>query len=282
MSRGPYAKHWVFTVNNYTDEECTRLRALHSECTSRRVTYLVFGREQGASGTPHLQGYIRLDRKCRLSWLKKEISSRGHFEVSRGSPLQAASYCKKDGDFEEFGELPGGRGARTELDALAGMLADGASLGEIRKTFPGLYIKHRRAIRDEIRERVLPRDSAPTVKVLWGPTGTGKTRSVYDYHIAESIYKHDGGDWFDGYTGQDVVLFDDFSGSDFKLTYLLKLCDRYPMRVPVKGDFVHFNPKVIYFTSNVDPEEWYKNAIPEHRAAFFRRVSEIVHMDHSS
>jgi len=118
------------------------------------------------------------------------------------------------------------------------------------------------------------------VKILWGPTGTGKTRSVYDFHDHDSVYKHDGGDWFDGYQGQEVVLFDDFSGSDFKLTYLLKLCDRYPMRVPVKGDFVHFRPKVIYFTSNVDPDEWYKNAISEHRAAFFRRVSEIIKMDH--
>lgn len=114
--------------------------------------------------------------------------------------------------------------------------------------------------------------------ILWGAPGTGKTRHVYDYHNHEKIYKHDGGSWFDGYQAHDVVLFDDFTGSDFKLTYLLKLCDRYPMRVPIKGDFVQFVPRVIYFTSNKDPKEWYIDALPAHQEAFFRRVSEIKEM----
>jgi len=279
MSSKHAAKHWVFTLNNFAVSDEERLADLwRSQC----LTYLVYGREQGERGTPHLQGFISFQRKVRFCKVKEAVGSRAHCEVARGTPAEAAAYCKKDGAFVEFGELPAGRGARTELDDLARMLLDGASVAEIRRCYPGTYLKHRRAIRDEIRERVLPRDFKPTVKILWGPTGTGKTRSVYDFHLAENVYKHDGGDWFDGYNGQDVVLFDDFSGSDFKLTYLLKLCDRYPMRVPVKGDFVHFRPLVIYFTSNVDPEDWYKNAISEHRAAFFRRVSEIIKMDHSS
>jgi len=279
MSRKSAARHWVFTLNNYTPACEASLRAAFD---AGGVTYLVYGRETGTCGTPHLQGFISYAKKCRLAVAKAGISPRAHLEIARGSPAQAAHYCKKDGDFREFGECPSGRGHRSELDTIGRLLADGASVAEVRERFPGIYLKHRRSIRDEIRERILPRDFKPTVKILWGPTGTGKTRSVYDFHDHDSVYKHDGGDWFDGYNGQEVVLFDDFSGSDFKLTYLLKLCDRYPMRVPVKGDFVHFRPKVIYFTSNVDPDDWYKNAIPEHRAAFFRRVSEIIKMDHSS
>lgn len=278
MSRRSAAKHWVFTVNNYTDA-CEA--ALRSAFDAGGISYFVYGRERGENDTPHLQGFVSFSSKKKFTVAKAAVGSRAHLEIARGTPEQAACYCKKDGDFVEFGECPTGRGHRTDLDVIGGLLADGASIDEIRSQYPGTYLKHRRSIRDEIRERVLPRNFKPTVKILWGPTGTGKTRSIYDFHSHETVYKHDGGDWFDGYHGQEVVLFDDFSGSDFKLTYLLKLCDRYPMRVPVKGDFVHFRPKVIYFTSNVDPDEWYKNAIPEHRAAFFRRVSEIIKKDHS-
>lgn len=276
MSRG---RHWVFTLNNYVESEVERLRAL--PCPES-VSYLVFGFEQGERGTPHLQGFVSFSAVKRLSQVKETVGVRAHIEIARGTPEEAAEYCKKDGKFEERGSLPLGRGSRSDLDTLARSIRSGASLSEIQETFGGTYLRYRRSIRDEVADRVPPRDFQPTVKILWGPTGTGKTRSVYDFHNIEKIYKHDGGDWFDGYDGHDIVLFDDYSGSDFKLTYLLKLCDRYPMRVPVKGSFVQFRPRVIYFTSNIDPNDWYSNARDVHRAAFFRRVSEIIHMDHST
>lgn len=70
--------------------------------------------------------------------------------------------------------------------------------------------------------------------------------------------------------------FDDFGGSEFKLTYLLKLMDRYPMRVPVKGSFVNWVPKKIYITSNYSPKEWFPNAKDEHVKALFRRFKKVV------
>jgi hypothetical protein len=118
------------------------------------------------------------------------------------------------------------------------------------------------------------------VIVYWGRTGSGKTRAVMDNIPNEnSIYIHPGGQWFDGYDRHEIVLFDDFGGSEFKLTYLLKLLDRYPMRVPVKGGFVSWVPREIYITSNLDPKNWYSNAHHEHVDALFRRFSFIYHFD---
>jgi len=111
MSR---AKNWCFTLNNPTEDETSAL--LHAAAATE---YIVWGRETGEGGTPHLQGYVIFPAAIRLATVKNRLGSqRFHLEVTRGSPQQAAEYCKKDGDFTEFGELPAvAQGRRSDLDA---------------------------------------------------------------------------------------------------------------------------------------------------------------------
>lgn len=116
-----------------------------------------------------------------------------------------------------------------------------------------------------------------SVIVYWGRTGSGKTRSVTEN--SNELWVYPGNGWFDGYDGQEQVLFDDFSGSEFKISYLLKLLDRYPMQVPIKGDFAHWVPQEIYITSNLDPDMWFPNAHSEHVAALRRRFTNVVHFN---
>lgn len=111
MSR---AKNWCFTLNNWTEDEAEHLRSVCAPLCS----YLVFGREVGANGTRHLQGYVAFNAAVRHTTAKNRLGNRCHIEVTRGTPEQAATYCKKDGDYEEFGELPILRqGKRSDLDA---------------------------------------------------------------------------------------------------------------------------------------------------------------------
>lgn len=268
------AKHWCFTLNNYSEANQDELRILFE---SEGVVYLVFGRETGEQGTPHLQGFISLATRKTFNQIKSFLPDGAHIEKAHGTPSQASSYCKKDGDFEEFGDVPGGQGRRTDIAAVADRIKEGASYETIFDEFPGPALRYRRSIQEAIRDRQPVRNWAVNVIILWGRSGTGKTRSIWDFHDHATIYVHPGDRWFDGYTGQEIVLFDDFSGSEFKLSYLLKLLDRYPMRVPVKGGFVQWAPKVIYFTSNKDPKQWYANALEEHQNALFRRVNTITH-----
>lgn len=121
------------------------------------------------------------------------------------------------------------------------------------------------------------RDSAPDVFVLWGSTNTGKTSAVFDAHDHSDIYMHTGSMWFDGYDGHSVALFDDFDGKEFRISYLLKLLDRYPFRVPVKGGFVSWYPRTIYITSNLNPVLWYPNADSQHFLALRRRFTKVTH-----
>lgn len=266
------AKHWCFTLNNYTQDDIDRLNRIGD---LKECSYLCFGKEIGEQGTKHLQGFISYNDRKSLSQLRKHVHDKAHFEIARGTPNQAAEYCQKDGDFVEHGLLPKPKGTRNDLLAVQRRILEGADRDTIRDEFFNIYAKYPRAIETYISDLQPKRNWETNVVVFWGKTGKGKTRSVYEFIKHEEIYSHPGEQWFDGYKGQSVVLFDDFNGSEFKLCYLLKLLDRYPMQVPIKGGYVNWVPKHIYFTSNKDPTTWYENAFEEHRNALFRRIKLI-------
>lgn len=274
------AKHWCFTLNNYTDVELQALAQASSELLeSKSIQYLVYGKEVGEANTPHLQGFVSFTARKTLAQVRSVPGlSRSHCEPAKGTPLQAATYCKKDGEYTECGTLPlGERGRRTDLEQLYERIKSGATQKEIADEFPSQFIRYRNSIISCIADHQTERDWQCDVKVLWGRTGTGKTRQVFEAHPSKDIYVHPGDQWFNGYEGQPVALFDDFNGSEFKLSYLLKLLDRYKMKVPVKGGYVQWIPKTIYITSNKDPADWYRNAIQEHRDAMFRRINTITY-----
>lgn len=273
------AKNWCFTLNNYTEDELDQFTALGTELPEP-ILYLVFGKETGSSGTPHLQGYMSLSARKTMASVKGILCDRVHLEVAKGTPRQAANYCKKDGDYKEFGNIPGGKGTRTDLKEVVTQIKKGATFRTIADSHPEAIIRYGSGIL-RLRQMYRPeRTHPPTIWVFYGPTGTGKTRRVWEFAEKEELWVHPGNQWFDGYDGQKMVLLDDFDGSWFKLAYLLRLLDRYPMSVPVKGDHAWWYPTTIYITSNLEPKEWYPNGNPQHVAALMRRLTEfgtIVH-----
>lgn len=267
------SKYFVFTLNNYTEEDEQRLQALPDNGT---CSYIVYGREVGNNGTPHLQGYAEFRVRYRLNQAKRYLGDRAHLELRRGTPEQARAYCVKDGSFWENGNISRvSRGTRTDLAAVQSDLDRGDNIRTIAENHFASFCRYGRAFREYRRCIQARRTWATQVIVLWGEPGTGKTRTAYWFD--ENLYSHPGGQWFDGYDGQRTVLFDDFTGSCFRLQYLLKLLDRYPMDVPVKGGFVGWVPRFIYITSNLSPEQWYPNAREVHVRALRRRFSRVVH-----
>lgn len=279
----PQSKYWCFTLNNFSTDDEERIKRQGQACQdseSSSITYLVFGIESGSSGTPHLQGYVEFRSRARLSSVKRLLGGNPHLEVRRGTSIQASEYCKKDGSYQEFGVLSKGRGERTDLLQLQEAIQAGASLREIANEHFGSYLRYQKAIHNARDLYAIPRTWVCSVIVYWGKTGTGKTSSVFDnLALMEDIYVHPGGPWFDGYDGHPIALFDDFGGSEFRITYLLKLLDCYPMRVPVKGAHVTWRPYEIYLTSNMDPNDWYRHANPEHVNALMRRITNCVYFE---
>lgn len=106
------AKNWVFTLNNYTEEELQFFQGLHA--TNKDVLYVLFGREVGEEGTPHLQGMLCFSKRFTMGNMKR-LNPRAHFECTRRL-AESVVYCKKDNDFFEYGQCPAGPGTRSDLD----------------------------------------------------------------------------------------------------------------------------------------------------------------------
>lgn len=139
---GTLSKHWVFTLNNYTAEDVEHLRSFSA---AERCKYIIWGREVSDSGTPHLQGYVQFKQRVRLNQVKTFLGSqRLHAERMRGTATQASTYCKKEGDFEEHGDIDTEQGRRTDIERLVEWCRDRTSLPprhEVIREFPGLAMR---------------------------------------------------------------------------------------------------------------------------------------------
>ena len=160
------AKNWCFTLNNYGQDG--EKRVLQRGAENESVCYMVVGKEIGESGTPHLQGYVQFSKRFALGSVKRIVGERAHCEVSRGTPQQAAEYCKKDGDFKEIGGIRGGQGARSDLSEVYKACRKGATFEQIGDTYPSAALRYGSGIQ-RIRQLSRPaRESAPTIWVFWG------------------------------------------------------------------------------------------------------------------
>ncbi len=125
------------------------------------------------------------------------------------------------------------------------------------------------------------REGPPDVFVHYGDTGSGKTRAVYDTHDLCDLWRApvstNNVQWFDGYMGQKVGLFDDFDGQHPAITVMLQVLDRYPLSVPVKTSHCHWSPAIIYITTNVEFSNWYPAASEIHKKALRRRITKFFH-----
>jgi hypothetical protein len=123
-----------------------------------------------------------------------------------------------------------------------------------------------------------PRAEPARVLYLYGETCCGKTTSTIKVLLDLKMSwfkKMPGTMWFDGYTGQDVLVLEEFQ-SCFTLTAFLSMCDPYPPQLQVKGGTMPNRCKWIIICSNSSPFQQYEKVQedrPRSFAAFLRRIS---------
>lgn len=82
---------WFFTFNNYNEESLLEHRLLLDRYCKRYI----FQEETGNEGTIHLQGNMSLNKRMRLTELKKIFNEKIHWEPTKNSKA-ADKYCCKD------------------------------------------------------------------------------------------------------------------------------------------------------------------------------------------
>ncbi len=227
----------------------------------------------------HLQGFIQLTTRRTWTGLMRVLKQKGftgHLEMCRQSAKINIDYCRKCENYESWGDIST-QGQRHDITDLTSAIQRNISVEAIMDEFPAEYLRFGRGIErmvsvQEKRNRGLFRRINVTLHT--GATGTGKTRSVY----SDDCYMITGDslEWWDGYEGQIKLVIDEYA-NQCKITKLLNLLDGYKLRLPIKGGFTYANWTEVHITTNLP--ELHENAKEEHRAALYRRITEVKYYD---
>lgn len=281
------SKYWCWTLNNPNPTEITTLQSLNNETLmlARRIGYLVCQEEAGENNTRHLQGYVEFKTAVKMRSVKNKLGlDRIHLEGRRGTQAQAIAYCKKTESRIEGGlSLEFGTpwmGKKDKFDNAVKAIKEGASIATILDEYPSQYAKYSEKLIDYKLTLLGKRTEPPKVVIYVGASGTGKsstanTRYPDAYHAPWPV---GGRWWWPFYQGEEVVILDEFR-HQIKFDQMLKLLDRYPLKLEAKGRSFEFVSKRLVITTNIDPRDWYpgvKNAID--RRALERRIQEYANI----
>lgn len=287
--RGKRPRNVCFTIHIREGEGLADLisrtrAALDRSMADGKVLYYVFQPEAcPRTGRNHLQGYVEFSNPTGFRAIQTTVldANHAHLEARKGTSREASDYCKKPEtriglEYYEAGVLSS-PGKRSDLLAICEEVRRGKSIRQIAESDPVTFVRNCRGIArlDELLNP--PRDRpAPRVLFLHGPTGVGKSRAIREalknfgsVHWARDNAKKL---WFDGYTDQQLVVFDEFIGES-PIQDVLRLLDRTPLRLEIKGGGVCIRASWFVFSSNRSPDELYRELGPATHEAWLRRVS---------
>lgn len=298
---------WCFTLNNYSEEDETRLKVFAMD----HCDYMIYSREVGEQeGTEHLQGYMETKNRMLGQTVKNKAKVlRMWMCPANGTAQDNIDYCTKQYDAAEMddakehgevfeygaprppvevakkkGSAKGGKATKALWTSLNDAVNTGKSENEIKNMFPQVYYKHHSGIKSGIAvaNRECRRSWKTCVHWIYGPAGVGKTTEAQGLAGPNAYWFNSPNQklWFTGYDGVSPVVLDDFDGSQYPLGELLTMMDQYPHKVPVHGGLINFAPRLIIITSNKLPGECYNEKVfGTHRyAALMRRINSLIYI----
>lgn len=269
----------MWTLNNYTPQEVEDLMSV--DCR-----YMLWGHEVGKeNNTSHLQGVTIFNS---LKTVKQVIS----ILPKRTSKIQiiihmkeAIQYCKKEAErIYETGTAPVSKEEQGENEKARFRniitLAKQNKLDQIEENEPAVFLRLYSTLRRIGKDYMVKPQSLPSLDNEWiyGPTGTGKTRSVLERYPGAYLKSADN-HWWDGYQGEDVVLIDDIDKYHIKQGFHLKIwCDHKPFIAETKGGALCIRPKKIIVTSNYSITQIWED--PSTTEPLIRRIKEVYIKEH--
>lgn len=293
------SRKWALVINN--PHECGLSHDVITEIVMKFFPdYFCLCDEIATTGTYHTHIFIYSHSPIRFSTLKNRFPT-AHIEKAYGAAVDNRDYILKSGKWEndskaetriegsffEYGVLPAEKEENSpKMSRLLENIKEGKRTAEIIDDTPNFAFRIRDI--DVIRQtflsdRFTTENRKLSVSYIFGATGTGKTRGIYQKHNAQDIYRitnyrNGRGVSFDGYFGQDVLVFEEFN-SQIPIEDMLNFLDIYPVYLPARyADKIACFTQV-YITSNIPLAAQYKDVQiyrPETWQAFLRRIHTVT------
>ena len=299
MGNNSQSRKWSLVINNPLEAGLDHT-AISEKLHLFSPDYYCMADEIATTGTYHTHVFFYAPSPSRFSTVKKRFPI-AHIEKAYGSVQENRSYLRKDGrwadtdkaetsvpgTFEEWGEIPPERAEKhPEMFRLVQNIRDGMTTTEIIDDNPAMAFRVRDIdlLRQTLTAEKYAVENRPLeVSYLYGASGAGKTRSIYEAHDPRSIYRVTNyraarGVSFDGYHGQEVLVFEEFS-SQIPIEDMLNYLDIYPLALPARYNDKTACYTMVYITSNLPVEKQYRSEQwdrPETWRAFLRRIHTVI------
>jgi hypothetical protein len=260
------------------------------------INYVCFQMERGETGgNLHLQGFMNYDRAMYFQKVKA-IFPPIHLDRCYKPSEHYRDYCMKNETKVEGFDFWENKAWQDDLIApsLDGFIKDVnamKSVTELKDNHGKLAFIHHKKIepyqQDLLKEQFGHEKRNVHVTYIYGKEGTGKS-SYWEYILKldpKNVYEVGDYDYtgkFDGYTTQDVIVFDEYD-SQIKLTQMNKWLDGRPYTYLTTRNI----PKLALYTkvfviSNYSLDQLYQKERqqgkePSYRG-FLRRFNEIIYM----
>ena len=299
MGNNTQSRKWSLVINNPLEAglDHAAIRAILHRFSP---AYFCLADEIATTGTYHTHIFLYSPSPMRFGTLKNRFPT-AHLEKAYGSARDNRDYITKSGKwaetdksetsvpgtFEEWGNLPTEKEeASPDKYRLLQSLREGMTSLEAVEDNPDRFYHYREI--ETVRQSILE-DTYSTimrqveVTYLFGASGTGKTRGIFEHHNPKSIcritdYGGKNGVRFDSYRGQEVLVFEEFH-SQIPISAMLNYLDIYPIMLPAR-----YNDRVacyttVYLTSNIPLEAQYQD-IQRYQLetwyAFLRRIHTVI------
>lgn len=241
------------------------------------ISYITGQLERGGNtGYLHWQLLIHSKSKCTVTKIKSIFGDTTHVEPTRSAA--AEQYVHKadtavEGTSFQLGEKSFKRNSSTDWERIR----NEARLGRLDNIDADVYIRHYSSLKRIAADHMEPVAVERQVKVFWGATGTGKSRTAWSEAGLDAYPKDPRSKFWDGYRGQLNVVLDEFRGG-IDISHILRWLNRYPVIVEIKGSSVVLKATNIWITSNLHPRDWYPDLDEETKSALLRRLT-ITHFE---
>ena len=225
------SRKWNITINN-PETVGLNHKVIVEKLKLFCPRYYCLADEIATTGTPHTHIFLLSDSPIRFSTIKNRLPV-AHIERAYGSAQDNRDYVRKGGKwadsdkaetvvagtFQEWGDMPSEKAEKAPL--MVQIMEDNPALA--------FRVQQINTLRQTLlSEQYMKENRNVEVTYIYGATGAGKTRGIFAKHSPMDVcritnYGSKRGINFDGYSAQDVLVFEEFA-SQITIMVLLRTC----------------------------------------------------------